>query len=308
MKVAAVVLAVAVVAALPAVARSQGPPVARGGVFELRVMSFNIRYATAGDGENRWDNRKKLVFDTIARHRLDVVGLQEALASQVDEAHKTLPQYAVVGVGRDDGKRGGEFAPILYLASRFDVAEQGTFWLSDTLEVPGSKSWGNALPRVCTWARLVDRKTGWGLYVYNVHLDHASQPSRERSAQLLAERIGKRGSPDPVVVVGDFNAGEDNPVMVFLTQRPPDIDVGNAQPAVSPGLIDTFRALHPTAGQVGTYHGFNGAVDGDKIDYVLVQPEARVLEAAILRDNEQGRYPSDHYPVFARVRLVPVKK
>jgi endonuclease/exonuclease/phosphatase family metal-dependent hydrolase len=233
--------------------------------------------------------------------------LQEALAGQLDEILQALPHYRAVGVGRDDGKRSGELTAILYLAERFDVPEQGTFWLSDTPDVPGSKSWGNVLPRICTWARLVDRRTGSGFYVYNLHLSHASQPSRERSAELLAERISKRASSDRVVVLGDLNAGESNPVMQYLTGKLPKITTGGAKGVASPQLVDTFRVLHSEAVEVGTYHGFNGATNEERIDHVLVQPAVRVLEAAIVRDNENGRYPSDHYPVFARLRLVPAK-
>jgi endonuclease/exonuclease/phosphatase family metal-dependent hydrolase len=274
-------------------------------VFELRVMSFNIRYGSDDDGENSWSKRRTLVFEVIRRHRLDVIGLQEALAWQLDEIGQALPQYAAVGVGRDDGKRAGEFAAILYLADRFEVAEQGTFWLSDTPEVPGSKSWGNALPRICTWALLVDRKTCWGVYVYNLHLDHQSQPSRQRSAELLAERISGRSQFDPVVVVGDFNVGRGDSVMRYLTGQLPRVQADGATGAASPNLVDTFRLLHPGADRVATYHGFKGTTSGDRVDYVLAEPRARVQEAAILRDNDQGRYPSDHYPVFAALRLVP---
>lgn len=257
----------------------------------LTVMTFNIRYATAPDGENQWTARRDLLFDVIRAHDADLIGLQEALASQIAEITAAVPAYAVVGVGRDDARAAGEFSAILFKRDRFRVADAGTFWFSDTPEVPASKSWGNNITRICTWARFIDRD-GRGFYHFNLHLDHQSQPSRERSAALLRTRIDRRAFPgEPVVVTGDFNVGEDNPALGAL--------VGPNGP-----FVDTFRVLHPDATDVGTFTGFTyGKVSGGKIDYVLVQPGTDVLAASILHDSRNGRYPSDHLPVFARIRL-----
>ena len=174
----------------------------------LQVMSFNIRYGTAKDGDNHWSARREMLFDVIRERDADLVGLQEALAFQIDEIQAAVPGYAVVGVGRDDGGRAGELSAILFKVGRFRVADAGTFWFSDTPEVPASKSWGNNITRICTWARLIDRD-GRGFYHFNLHLDHESQPSRERSTALLRQRIEARAFlTDPVVVTGDFNVGE----------------------------------------------------------------------------------------------------
>ncbi|MHC4090816.1 MAG: endonuclease/exonuclease/phosphatase family protein, partial [Planctomycetota bacterium] len=179
------------VAVQPAAAGRQEPASTDDGL-DLRVMSFNIRYGSARDGENRWEKRRDLVFAVLRDHRPDVAGLQEALHWQIDEIRQALPKYAMVGVGRKDGKRNGEFAPLFYLVQRFRISEQGTFWLSDTPAVPGSKSWGNGVPRICTWARFVEKDSGTAFYVYNLHLDHKSQPSRVGGVELLAERINRR--------------------------------------------------------------------------------------------------------------------
>ena len=151
---------------------------------ELVVMSFNIRYGTAADGENHWTARRKLLLDVVKRQKADLIGLQEALDFQIREIVNAVRDYAVVGVGRDDGKAAGEYSAILYRRDRFHVADAGTFWLSDTPSVVASKTWGNNITRICTWARFVDRG-GQAFWHYNVHLDHQSQPSRERSTQLL---------------------------------------------------------------------------------------------------------------------------
>lgn len=251
-------------------------------------MTFNIRYGTARDGEDSWSSRGRLVMALLRRQAPDVIGLQEALRFQLDEIGGSLPGYAEVGVGRDDGRTRGEYAAILYRADRFQATASGTFWFSDTPEVPGSMSWGNRITRICTWARLVERASGRAFYVFNVHLDHESAPSRERSATLLVERIARRSSPDPVVVTGDFNAGESDAPVRHLAER---------------GFIETFRARHPVAQDVGTFHGFRGGTTGAKIDFVFASPAWMVRAAAIDRTHQRNRYPSDHYPVTARLVL-----
>ena len=267
-------------------------------------MSFNIRYGTADDGENRWANRRELVFQVIREETPDLLGIQEALRFQLDEIHAAVPGYGEVGVGREDGETDGEYAAIFYRGNRFELVEQGTFWFSDTPDVPGSVSWGNRVTRVCTWARLVDRATGRGLYLFNVHFDHESQPSRERSAEMLASRIASRRFPDePVIVTGDFNAGEDNPAIRYLTGNARG-DTGTASTnSPPPGLVDTFRSLHPGADNVGTFNGFRGTTDGPRIDGILVSAVWDVLGAQILRTNAVGRYPSDHFPVTAKLSV-----
>jgi endonuclease/exonuclease/phosphatase family metal-dependent hydrolase len=188
---------------------------------DLSVMSFNIRYGTADDGENHWNHRRDMVAEVFRTRHADIVGVQEALNFQITEITTANPAYAVLGVGRDDGRSKGEFSAILYRADRFAVAESGTFWLSDTPETVASATWGNRITRICTWARLIDRASGDAFYIFNTHFDHESQPSRERSARLIAERIAARASPDPVILMGDFNAGETNPAITFFTQSPP---------------------------------------------------------------------------------------
>ena len=262
----------------------------------LTVMSFNIRYGTAKDGENDWAARRAMLFDVIREQDADLIGLQEALDGQITEIVAAVPAYAVVGIGRDDGRNSGEFSAILFKKDRFRVAAADTFWFSDTPEVVASKTWGNTITRICTWVRLIDRD-GRAVWLFNVHLDHQSQPSRERSTQLLRERIEARAFPaEPVIVTGDFNVGESNPAMLTLT--------GGREGSPTAPLVDTFRVLHPDQEEVGTFTGFKmGTVAGPKIDYVLVQPEAQVLSAAIVRTSRDGRYPSDHFPVVARVNV-----
>ena len=261
-------------------------------------MSFNIRYGTADDGADAWRGRREMVFDAVRGFDGDVVGVQEALRFQLDELGAALPAFGETGVGRDDGKAAGEYSAILYRRGRLELLEEGTFWFSDAPSTAGSTSWGNRITRICSWARFRDRAGGARFYVYNLHVDHESQPSRERSALLLAERIRTRSSPDPVIVMGDFNSGESNPVYRHLTGS-------GALPGASPAppLADTYRLRHPGDTVVGTYHAFRGTATGDKIDHILASPEWRTLDASIVRTARAGRFPSDHFPVTAVVRL-----
>ncbi|MHC5024539.1 MAG: endonuclease/exonuclease/phosphatase family protein [Planctomycetota bacterium] len=270
------------------------PPVASAPDDSLRVMTFNIRYGTANDGADAWPHRRQLVFNVLRNHDPDLVGLQEALRFQLDEIRAAAPGFGEIGVGRADGREAGEYAAILYRADRFDVLDRGTFWFSDTPEAPGSKHWGNQVTRICTWARLLDRHTGRSLHLFNLHLDHRSQPSRARSVDLLLTRIAALERDGPVIITGDFNAGEDNPAMLRL--------LGPADGG-RPRFADTYRIRHPDSEQVGTFGAFRGETSGAKIDYVIVSPEVMTLDATILHDHVDERYPSDHYPVMATVRL-----
>ena len=209
-------------------------------------------------------------------------------------------------MGRSDGATKGEYTAILFRTARFRADEAGTFWLSDTPEKRGSKSWGNEIHRICTWAHFIDKQTHRSFYLYNTHLDHQSQPSRQRSVELLAARIAARThQKDPVIITGDFNAGEDNPVIRFVKGEIPRASGADDRPITLMRFIDTFRAVQPDAGQVGTFHGFRGGRSGPKIDYIFADRNVTVRDAAILYDNTEGRYPSDHYPVLARVNLSP---
>jgi len=253
----------------------------------LKIMSFNIRYGTANDGEDRWEARRRQLFELVKAQDPDVIGLQEALHFQIDEILAAVPGYRMIGVGRTDGGQGGEYAAILYRDSRLSVRRASTFWLSDTPEVVKSNTWAAALERICTWA-LFDDKLGTPFYLYNLHLDHVSQPAREKSVALLLNRIGERTPTLPVVVTGDFNTGESNPGTRAMLSR----------------FRDTFRVLHPDATEVGTTNQFKlGSTTGDKIDYIFVEPATEVLSADIVRTAVNGRYPSDHFPVVARIRL-----
>ena len=264
--------------------------------FEIDALSFNIRFDTSKDGENAWPNRKEMVGQWVKSESPDVIGLQEALRHQIDDIKKIATAYSEYGVGRDDGKSRGEHCTILYFKKRFslDKSDCGTFWLSDTPEKIASKSWGNEIPRICTWARFIEKKTDKGFYVYNVHYDHRSQPSRLGASELIIQRISKRKrSYEPIILMGDFNASENNPAIKIFKDEPLN-------------LVDTFRVVKPDEKMVKTFHGFRGgSFSGGKIDHVFMLPKmGKVSSAEIVRFNKDKRYLSDHYPVRAKLSFI----
>ena len=262
----------------------------------LRVMTFNIRYATAPDGENSWLHRSDLLLDTITKFDPDLLGTQEVLAVQADFLTKKLTDYTQAGVGRDDGKRRGEFSPVMFKKSRFELVDSGTFWLSEAPDTAGSKSWDSSLPRIATWAILLDRQAtkrnvaGGEICFLNTHWDHRGQKRRVESAKLirhwLAEHAGKR----PVIVTGDLNVDDENEAFRTLTAR----QAGEIQ------LVDIYRQVHPKAKEEeATFHGFSGKLAGKRIDFILASPRFSGVEATVDTTNRDGHYPSDHFPVTA---------
>jgi endonuclease/exonuclease/phosphatase family metal-dependent hydrolase len=275
-----------------------------GGRPELRVMSFNLRHETdADEGPRAWRKRIVRIVGMIRDEAPDVIGVQEALQGQAADLRASMPTYAFFGSGRDDGGHAGEFAAIFYLVDRFerDAHDAGTFWLSDTPHVPGSRSWGNSIPRMATWIRLIDRRTERGFYVFNTHWDHQHQASRERSALLLADRIAqRRHANDPVLLLGDLNAVASNPAVGYLLGKRVILADSESQSPIP--LIDTFDAVHARVRDRRTLHFWRGTRDGSlKIDYILASVGTEVLAAAI---RDQDRPPlSDHFPVTARLIL-----
>ena len=252
------------------------------------IMTFNIRYGSAADGENHWARRRELVFDVLAEHTADVVSLQESLDFQIKEIKRALPGYKIVSAGRDDGGRVGEACPILYRRDRFSLDDSGTFWFSNMPWKPGSMHWGNEYPRICTWARLTEIVTGESFYVYNLHLDHKSQSSRQYSMNLLAKEIAKREHPDPVIVIGDFNMDTNNPAMAAFGEN-----------GDQTRYIDVWQYLHPEQPRITTYHAFGAEPAGPCLDHILIDETIEIIEVAIDARNFSGRYPSDHFPVIA---------
>ncbi len=257
---------------------------------EFSVMSFNIRFGTANDGENAWPHRKELVVEAIAHYSPDLLGLQESVDFQVEYLAEALPEYEIYSVPRSPD--GGESCAIFFRKARFEKMEEGTFWLSETPEKEASKSWDSSLPRIVSWVRLKDRETGEKLLFSNTHFDHRGQIARKLSAQLIRKRIPKLAGDTPFVITGDFNCTDGSEPQKALTG---DDDL----------IVDTFRSLNPeiVPEDEGTFTGFKDTDNGRRIDWVLCSSSLKVESAEIGRFRKEGRVPSDHYPVTAVLKF-----
>jgi endonuclease/exonuclease/phosphatase family metal-dependent hydrolase len=262
---------------------------------ELRIMSFNVRYGTADDGENDWQHRRALFLRTIDAFAPDLLGTQELLAFQADELRDHLKGYGFAGVGRDDGKRKGEFSGLFFRADRFELLDSGNFWLSEHPEKPGSVSWDSALTRIASWVKLRDKAQPQqrAILWLNTHWDHRGEVARVESAKLIRRQLLRlRDNPDMIVIVtGDLNSDEDSaPYPILLGRDDPQLK-----------LIDSYREVHPDrAPDEASFHAFKGTTAGSRIDFILHSDQLVATEATIDRTHdENGRYPSDHYPVTA---------
>ncbi|MGA3208201.1 MAG: endonuclease/exonuclease/phosphatase family protein [Syntrophales bacterium] len=270
--------------------------------MNLNVMSFNIRRGTAKDGKNRWIFRRNRVHALLNHYRPDVLGLQEALDFQISEIRTMLPGYEKIGIGNLGGSKGLHNA-IFYDAVRFFPSAQGTFWFSDTPNIPGSKGWGNIIPRTCTWVRLIEKDSEQAFYLYNVHLDHISQRSRKNSVVLLTQFIHTRPYPDPFVLTGDFNARERSAPIQYLKGKIPlriklKVKVLNPIP-----LMDTFRVRYPKKRNSATFHGFRRYFFRFKLDYIFIPAPVRVMDVEIIQPRWKKCYASDHFPLLAHIDL-----
>jgi len=261
---------------------------------ELRVMSFNVRYGTAKDGPNHWDRRREFLVETIKAFRPDLLGTQETLGFQRDFlAEQFSKEYEVLGVGRDDGKERGEMMALYFRRERFEKLDGGHFWLSDTPETVGSRSWDSSLPRMATWVKLRDRRQPQArpILFLNTHFDHMGKTARLESARLIRRRLAEHQDAS-LVLTGDFNAGDGSDPYRALFETAADVP--------SP-VVDAFRKTHPERGaEEGTFSGFKAeSTRGDRIDWIGVSRDWTIREAAIDRTAREGRTPSDHFPVTA---------
>lgn len=251
----------------------------------INIISYNIRLNVASDGENAWPKRKDNVKALVRFHDADILCVQEALPLQVDELLENT-NYAMEGVGRDDGKRAGEFSAIYFDKSRFIKKDGGTFWLSETPEKP-SKGWDAALNRVCSWVRLFDKKNKKEFLVFNTHYDHIGVQARIESAKLLKRKIQEIAPKLPVVFTGDLNVTPETAAIATIKSF----------------LIDAKEAsVEPAYGPVGTFNAFKfDSPLKDKIDYIFVNKGFKVQKFGVLSDSKDLRYPSDHLPIIARL-------
>lgn len=256
----------------------------------LKVVTFNLRFASQVP-PNAWPQRRPVMAECIRACSPDVMGTQEGLYTQLEDLVEDLPEYAWIGLGRDGGSH-GEFSAIFYRKSRLKPLEYDHFWLSDTPATAGSRTWGPQYPRMVTWARFRDLRTGREFYFVNTHFDHEVQGARERSASMVRERVAGLQGDLPVVLVGDFNAAaRGNRAYDILVDEGFFVDAWSIAREVRGGPGGTFHNYHPETAR------------RDRIDWILVRGAVTADDVEIVTFQRDGQYPSDHFPVAATLRL-----
>ncbi len=270
----------------------QGNQTATAVLEPMNVMSFNIRYDNPEDSLNNWQYRKDRAANAIRFYDADIVGTQEVLHNQLQDLQQRLPEYGVIGVGREDGKEKGEYSALWYKKERFEVLDSGTFWLSETPEVPGSKGWDGACERVASWAKLKDKISGKECLALNTHLDHVGVVARREGISLILDKVKELGNGMPVVVTGDFNSTPESDVINHITN-----------PEGSEHLTDARTVSPVVYGPAWSFHDF-GSIPYEHrplIDYVFVGNGVKVLKYGVLAETENEAFLSDHAPVLVTV-------
>ena len=254
---------------------------------QVKLMTYNIKYANENDAENSWSYRKDWITSQIKFYEPDIFGVQEALQVQIDYFSEHMPNYKHIGVGRDDGMKKGEYSAIFYNSEKFKVLENNTFWLNET-PTKIKKGWDAALPRICTYGLFENKKTGEKFWYFNTHFDHVGVKARQESAKLIFEKITELNTQDyPVVLSGDFNLMPDTKSIQYLSEQ----------------MIDAKGAADLVFGPEGTYNGFNFSEPVTRrIDYVFLSKNGfQVKKYAVLSDSKDLKYPSDHLPVMVEL-------
>jgi endonuclease/exonuclease/phosphatase family metal-dependent hydrolase len=272
-------------------AGSLTPAIAQKAV--IKVVTYNIRLLTPDDAPNIWSNRKEKVFTTIREAEPDVFGLQEAVKEQVADLEATFSGYTRIGVGRDDGKEAGEFSPLFYNSKKYSLISSGTFWLSQTPAVAGSRGWDAACNRVVSWVQLKDKKSTALLFVFCTHFDHVGEIARRNSAKLLLHAVDSLAGYRPAIVLGDFNSLPDSEPYSILTDYSNHIH-----------LTDARLICQDIKGPEYTFTGFKvGGMQGIRIDYIFIRNSVQVISYKVNETNNGEYYPSDHLPVSATLKV-----
>jgi endonuclease/exonuclease/phosphatase family metal-dependent hydrolase len=261
----------------------------------LEVMTWNIRYDNPKDGINAWPNRKDWVAEIITGRKLDVAGFQEVLVGQFEDLKARLPEMDAYGIGRNDGKAAGEFAPIFFRKNRFRIIDQSTIWLSPTPDKAGSKGWDAALPRIASWVKLEDRQSKGTFVVINTHFDHRGDQAQVESARMLVALVRNCFSDSAVILTGDFNSRPLSRPYQVLTE---------ADGQTPPAFFDSYaHSLRKPEGPISTMNGFRAIAANRRIDFIFTTKTVKTQAVRILDDQRAGRFPSDHLPVVATLEL-----
>ena len=261
---------------------------------EIKVITFNIRYDNPRDSINAWPNRVGIVCDFLKNEKPDLFGLQEALWYQYEAIDSALSGYSSVAVGRDDGKKKGEMNPAFYNVNRFDLVNNGTFWLSETPDKPGSKGWGASLPRIVSWVELAEKDSGRSLFYFNTHFAHDSDSARVMSAGILLNEVKRIAGKSRAIITGDFNMVPESRAYAILTEN-----------ASSRSFLTDSYKITETApvGPVQTFNGWADIQGERRIDYIFVKRGIKVSSITTVTRKDGPVYISDHWPVRAMVNI-----
>ncbi len=253
----------------------------------VTVMSYNVYIK--GSGEKSPENRTDEVVANIRKYSPDSFGLQEADEGWMERLPAELTEYAHVGIGRDSDNGGGEASPVFYKKDKYELVDSGTFWLSKTPE-KASKAWDAMFKRICTYAVLKDKQTGFTYAHFNAHFDHMGVIARSESVAVVTAKIAEIAPNIPVVFSGDLNDNEET-------------DMYNR--VLESGLRDTKKIAAAAVGDT-TYHGYSDLLTKElPIDFIFVNDFAKSVESYTV-DSEKinGIYPSDHHPVISKMTLI----
>ncbi|GGZ47431.1 endonuclease/exonuclease/phosphatase family protein [Mesonia mobilis] len=255
---------------------------------EFTAMSYNIKYANENDGENSWSKRKDFLANQLKFYHPQIFGVQEAVKSQIDFITAELSNYQHIGVGREGGDQ-GEFSAIFYDTTKFEVLKSDTFWLSETPNQI-SKGWDADYHRICTYALLKDKESSEKFYFFNTHFDHRGKDARTNSSRLITQQIKKINVENyPVLLTGDFNLEPETEQIQYIKSYLKDAKDYSAGIKLGPS---------------GTFNGYDFKTPVTRrIDYIFHSEEVKIKTYAVLSDNEDGRYASDHLPVFVKIIL-----
>ena len=252
---------------------------------ELKVMSYNIRMGIAKDGTNSWEFRCPATIAMLNAQKPDVFGVQEAFEFQIRFIEEYCRDYKSVGVGRDDGKKKGEYMSIFWNKKTVSLLKWGTFWLSETPDKP-SKGWDAHCRRTATWALMKDKKTGKKFYFVNTHLDHKGKEAQKNGLKLIVDRresINPQGYP--MILTGDFNIKPNNPALVDLDAR-----------------MLSARKIAADTDSHNTFNGWSVKPTDSVIDYIYISGFSSCPQYKTVTEKYAERpFVSDHYPIFARV-------
>lgn len=281
----------------------------------VKVGTYNLRYDNPGDVKqgNSWTRRGSVICSIIEYEHPAIIGMQEVLHNQLEDLNNHLTDYEYIGVGREDGKTSGEYAPIFYNKEKVELIEKGHFWLSQTPHKP-SIGWDAACTRICTWGKFRIKESGKPVFFFNFHADHVGILARRKAAEMITDSIKAKAGECTAILTGDFNVDQYNEIYSIFT---------------SSGLLkDSFTAAKKRLATNGTFNGFDSRKHTDsRIDHVMVTKNTNVEKTGILTyaywtydchaEKEKGkdapeeisltpqtlRFPSDHFPVMVTLNL-----